>query len=79
MSERISRPRNPIQASPPPVQSELRPPTIPPEVWAKLRAEAAELKSQNFKNREELLAWLQARGYEDSEKILQRLRAGGEI
>jgi hypothetical protein len=42
-------------------------------------AEEREYLAQTFHSREEVIAWLEARGYEDSEKILARLRAGGEI
>jgi hypothetical protein len=75
MSEQTGIPMGPFE--PPPMQA--GPPTIPPAVWAEIQAETRELKAQNFKNREELLAWLEARGYEDGEKILQRLQSGGEI
>lgn len=60
-------------------QQESSPPSIPPNVWAKLQAEARELKAQKSKSREQVLQWLQARGYEEGEAILKRLQAGGEI
>jgi hypothetical protein len=79
MSERTSNPLDQAQPPLPTIQQESRPPSMPVGVWANLRAEARELKAQNFKSREQVLAWLQARGYEDGETILQRLQAGGEI
>jgi hypothetical protein len=78
MSERTSNPLDQTQPLPP-IPQELRPVSIPVGVWTKLQAEARELKAQNFQSREQVLAWLHARGYEDGEKILQRLQAGGEI
>jgi hypothetical protein len=79
MSERTGNPLDQAQPPLPPIQQESRPPSIPAGVWAKLQAEARELKAQNFQSREQVLAWLQSRGYEDGERILQRLQAGGEI
>jgi hypothetical protein len=78
MNEQTSNPIN--QAPSPPVHAqESRTPSIPAVVWARVQAEARELKAQHFESREQVLAWLPARGYEDGERILERLQAGGEI
>jgi len=78
MSERTGNPMNqtaPLASVPQPSCA----PSIPAGTWAKLQAEIRELKAQEFGSREQVLAWLRARGYEDGEQIWQRLQAGGEI
>ncbi len=79
MSEQTSNPIDQVQPRVPPPQHATRPSTIPPEVWAEIQEEVRELKAQDFHSREELLAFLKARGCEDLEAIVERFKAGGEI
>jgi hypothetical protein len=80
MSEQTHNPPDPSQPLRPVAPADPhRPPTIPAEDWAQIMAEEREYLAQNFQSREQVIAWLEARGYKDSQKILASLRAGGEI
>jgi hypothetical protein len=80
MSEPTHQEPEPAQPLPPAVAADLtRPPTIPPDVWAQIVAAREEQRAQNFRSRDEALAWLKAHGYVDMADDLRRVEAGGEL